>query len=243
LNPKRVPTMATAMPTGIMNTSPNELALARLLQLVSPSLPIGGYTYSQGIEWAVEAQWIGNQVELQLWLDGVMQTNLCYLELPILQRMLAAWSLRDLTQLEHWNEVLIASRETAELRLEEANRARAFYGVLKSLEPSADEYQLILRQSHIAGYSFACERWGIDFERAACGWLWSWLENLVLSAVKIIPLGQTAGQQIIFSLGAFIPEVVAAAEAVADDEIGASSMAQAIASARHETQYTRLFRS
>jgi len=235
--------MAAAMPTGIMNTSPNELALARLLQLVSPSLPIGGYTYSQGIEWAVEAQWIGNQVELQLWLDGVMQTNLCYLELPILQRMLAAWSLRDLTQLEHWNEVLIASRETAELRLEEANRARAFYGVLKSLEPSADEYQLILRQSHIAGYSFACERWGIDFERAACGWLWSWLENLVLSAVKIIPLGQTAGQQIIFSLGAFIPEVVAAAEAVADDEIGASSMAQAIASARHETQYTRLFRS
>ena len=243
MNPKRVPTMAAAMPTGIMNTSPNELALARLLQLVSPSLPIGGYTYSQGIEWAVEAQWIGNQVELQLWLDGVMQTNLCYLELPILQRMLAAWSLRDLTQLEHWNEVLIASRETAELRLEEANRARAFYGVLKSLEPSADEYQLILRQSHIAGYSFACERWGIDFERAACGWLWSWLENLVLSAVKIIPLGQTAGQQIIFSLGAFIPEVVAAAEAVADDEIGASSMAQAIASARHETQYTRLFRS
>jgi urease accessory protein len=235
--------MAAAMPTGIMNTSPNELALARLLQLVSPSLPIGGYTYSQGIEWAVEAQWIGNQVELQLWLDGVMQTNLCYLELPILQRMLAAWFLRDLTQLEHWNEVLIASRETAELRLEEANRARAFYGVLKSLEPSADEYQLILRQSHIAGYSFACERWGIDFERAACGWLWSWLENLVLSAVKIIPLGQTAGQQIIFSLGAFIPEVVAAAEAVADDEIGASSMAQAIASARHETQYTRLFRS
>ena len=74
---------------------------------------------------------------------------------------------------------------------------------------------MILRQSHIAGYSFACERWGIDSERAACGWLWSWLENLVLSAVKIIPLGQTAGQQIIFSLGAFIPEVVAAAEAVA----------------------------
>lgn len=102
---------------------------------------------------------------------------------------------------------------------------------------------MILRQSHIAGYSFACERWGIDSERAACGWLWSWLENLVLSAVKIIPLGQTAGQQIIFSLGAFIPEVVAAAEAVADDEIGASSMALAIASARHETQYTRLSRS
>ena len=231
------------MPICPMNTSPNELALARLLQLVSPSLPIGGYTYAQGIEWAVEAQWIGNQVELQQWLVGVMQSSLRYLELPLLQRMLAAWTGSDLARLEHWNEVLIASRETAELRLEEANRARAFYGVLKSLEPSADEYQWILRQSHIAGFSYACERWSIDFERAACGWLWSWLENLVLSAVKIIPLGQTAGQQIIFSLGALIPEVVAAAQTVADDEIGASSMAQAIASARHETQYTRLFRS
>ena len=98
---------------------------------------------------------------------------------------------------------------------------------------------MILRQSHIAGYSFACERWGIDSERAACGWL----ENLVRSAVKIIPLGKTAGQQIIFSLGGLIPEVVAAAKTVADDEVGASSMAQAIASARHQTRYTRLSRS
>ena len=231
------------MPTSTMRTSHGELSLARLLQLVSPSLPIGGYTYSQGIEWAVEAQWISNQDDLQQWLDGVMQTNLRYLELPILKRMLEAWSGRDFPQIEHWNEVIIASRETAELRLEEANRARAFYGVLKSLEPAAVEYQPILRQSHVAGFSFACERWQIDFERVACGWLWSWLENLVLSAVKIIPLGQTAGQQIIFSLGEMIPGIVVAAEAVADEEIGASSMAQAIASARHETQYTRLFRS
>ena len=235
--------MPAVMPTSTMRTSHGELALARLLQLVSPSLPIGGYTYSQGIEWAVEAQWISNQDDLQQWLDGVMQTNLSYLELPILKRMLEAWSKSDLPQLEHWNEVLIASRETAELRLEEANRARAFYGVISSLEPTAVEYQSILRQSHIVGYSFACERRQIDFEPAACGWLWSWLENLVLSAVKIIPLGQTAGQQIIFSLGAMVPGVVAAAESVADEEIGASSMAQAIASARHETQYTRLFRS
>jgi urease accessory protein len=105
--------MAAAMLTNT-KASHNDLALARLLQLVSPSLPIGGYTYSQGIEWAVEAGWISSQVDLQQWLDGVMQTNLRYLEIPLLERMLAAWEARDLLQLEQWNEVLIASRETAD---------------------------------------------------------------------------------------------------------------------------------
>lgn len=230
--------------TATMHTRmPDELALTRLLQLVSPSLPIGGYSYSQGIEWAVEAEWIRTADDLQQWLSGLLQSNLRYLELPILQRMLPAWKAGDLARLEHWNEVLVASRETSEQRMEEANRARAFFAFLKSLEPSASEYQPLLRQTQLAGFSFACARWGIDFDRAACGWLWSWLENLVLSAIKIIPLGQTAGQQVIYHLGSMIPEVIAEAKQVADADVGASSMAVAIASARHETQYTRIFRS
>jgi urease accessory protein len=219
------------------------LALTRLMQLISPSLPIGGYTYSQGIEWAVEADWIGSDDDLRCWLDGIMQTNMRYLELPILKRMIEAWAKHDFACLDHWNEYLVASRETLELRLEESNRARAFYALLKSLEAGASEYQPVLRRSQIACYSFACDRWRIEFDQAASGFLWSWLENLVLSAIKIIPLGQTAGQQVIFDLGTIIPGIVAEAKVVADDEIGASSMAVAIASARHESQYTRLFRS
>ena len=115
--------------------------------------------------------------------------------------------------------------------------------MLQSLETDAAQYQPILRSSQLACFSFACQRWGIDFTRAGQGLVMSWLENLVLAAVKIIPLGQTAGQQAIFELGRQIPPLVAAAAAVEDDEIGASSMALAIASANHETQYTRLFRS
>ncbi len=235
---------AMRIPMDRMSTEvSNDLALTRLLQLISPSLPIGGYTYSQGIEWAVESGWIANERDLCQWLEGLMHGNLVYVELPILKRMLGAWARHDLHRLEQLNTRLIASRETRELRLEESNRARAFYDLLRVLEPAAAEYEPPLRRSQLAGFSFACQRWGIDYERAAQGLALSWLENLVLAAVKIIPLGQTAGQQAIFELGRQIPALAAAAASVDDDDIGASSMALAIASARHETQYTRLFRS
>ena len=82
------------------------LALTRLQQLISPSLPIGGYTYSQGIEWAVEAGWIGSASNLHQWLEGLMHINMHYLELPILKRMLEAWAHNDLRWLEQLNECL-----------------------------------------------------------------------------------------------------------------------------------------
>lgn len=232
------------MRTRIMSTdASNHLALTRLLQLVSPSLPVGGYSYSQGIEWAVEAGWIDDQDSLRQWLQGLMQGNFLYLEIPILKRMIDAWRSLDLSALARLNDQLIASRETRELRQEEINRARALTDLLCSLRDDAAEFNAMLRQSQMAGFSFACERWGIDDRAAAQGLLASWLENGVLAGIKIIPLGQTAGQQIIFELGEEIPAIVDAALNLPDAEIGASSMALAIASANHETQYTRLFRS
>ena len=227
-----------------MNTDRgDDLALTRLLQLISPSLPIGGYTWSQGIEWAVETGWIADADDLREWLEGLLESNLRFLELPLLRRMLEAWAGRDTAGLARLNDRLVASRETRELRLEEESRARAFCDLLQALQPDAREHRELLRRSQLAGFSFACQRWGIDYDRAGQGYAMSWLENLVLAAVKIIPLGQTAGQRVIFDLGARIPAIVAAAGAVEDDEIGASAMAMAIASANHEIQYTRLFRS
>lgn len=226
-----------------MNTSAPDLSLPRLMQLVSPSLPIGSYTYSQGIEWAVESGWISSADDLQKWLGGLLEVNMYYLELPVLKRMLEAWSKSDSGAIKYWNEYLLASRETCELREEEVNRARAYYRVLASLEQQAIEHESILITSQLACYSYACQLWQIGYQQAAQGLLWSWLENLVLSAVKIIPLGQTDGQRVIFNLASTISDIVTSAEAIHDDDIGASSMALAIASAQHESQYTRLFRS
>lgn len=230
---------ATVMVKG-MTTN---LSLTRLFQLISPSLPIGGYTYSQGIEWAVEAGWIENEQDLMNWLKGLMDTNMANLELPVLLRMMDAWSIQDEEGVDYWNAYLLASRETRELREEETNRARAFYQVLQSLMPQSRDFQKTLLQSQHACFSFACVQWGISQQEAAYGLLWSWMENLVLSAVKIIPLGQSAGQKVIFELSEKLPQIVQHAQALSEEEIGASSMALAIASAQHENQYTRLFRS
>lgn len=228
------------MLTLAMNT---DIKLIRLFQLISPSLPIGSYTYSQGIEWAVEQGWVQDENELQEWLTSILQTTMLYLDVPLLIRFIKAWSENDKAALDRWNEYLLASRETAELRLEESNRARAFSQVIISLDPGASEVKQQLLQSQHACFSYACCRWDIPVEHACTGMLWSWLENQVLSAVKIIPLGQTAGQQLLFKLAGSIPQIIQQAQTIKDDHLGASPMALAIASSRHETQYTRLFRS
>lgn len=221
-----------------------DLALLRLLHLVSPTLPIGSFTYSQGIEWAVECGWIKTADDLENWLENLLHTGMAYLDLPILQRLYAAVEQQDRDLLQYWISYLNASRETGELLQEEKNRGRALTDLLIALEiPQAATWKPQLAQNQAAAFAFAAVHWRIPLQQAAYGYVWSWLENLVLAAVKIIPLGQTQGQKILHSMTPLLPAVVQAGLAVGDEDIGASSPALAIASSRHETQYTRLFRS
>lgn len=221
-----------------------ELATLRLLQLVSPSLPIGAFTYSQGIEWCVETGWVNDAETLQCWLSDLMDTSLMQVEIPVLLRMMKAWKSGDTASLEYWCESYMASRETSELRIEERNRAIAMFRLLSSLEmPEIEDYESVLKSCHIAGYSYASVKWKIPPQQASIGYLWSWLENLVIAAVKLVPLGQTDGQKILINLSGRVTEVIEHAKRIRDEEIGSSSPALAIASAQHETQYTRLFRS
>ena len=222
-----------------MNTS-----LLKLMQLVSPSLPIGSFTYSQGIEYAVECGWIDSDDKLQHWLEDLLQTSIAQLDLPVLQRLYDAAEAGDGAALEKWSQFLLANRETSELRLEEINRGRALASLLIALDtPRAKQWRPILASCQAAAFATAAAGWNISYQDAAYGYVWSWLENLVLAAVKIIPLGQTQGQQLLHSMAGMIPAVVAESLEVKDEMIGASNPALAIISSRHETQYTRLFRS
>ncbi len=226
-----------------MNTI-TDLALLRLMQLISPSLPIGAFTYSQGIEWCVEAGWLNDSSSLEQWLGDLLQTSMQDLEIPILLRMMQAWSDGDTASLQHWSELSMASRETAELRMEEKNRAYALFRLLSSLDMAeVTQYESLIKSSQAAGYSFASVAWDIPPHQACLGYVWSWLENLVIAAVKLVPLGQTDGQKILMHLSSQVDEVLERAAQLTDEEVGCSSPALAIASAQHETQYTRLFRS
>lgn len=221
----------------------SKVSSQRLFQLISPSLPIGSFTYSQGIEWAFETGWINDAASLEEWLDDLIQTAVKQFELPVLIRLMTAWQNDDKKAIHYWNQYLMASRESAELKLEESNRGRALADIIQSLQPYDASIKPLIAANQTSGFAYATMQWEIDQQAACEGFVWAWLENLVLAAVKIIPLGQTQGQQVLFSLSEKVSEIYQQSLEVADDDIGYSSTAMAIASAQHETQYTRLYRS
>ncbi|KAA0874312.1 urease accessory protein UreF [Nitrincola tapanii] len=220
------------------------LAQLRLFQLISPSLPVGAFTYSQGLEWAVEAGWIKTSADLGDWLDSVLRLSVLRLEVPILLRLHQAWQAQDLDAAAYWTETLYISRETSELRAEETQRGKALALLLPKLGIEVDpQVQPLLQTSQVSGMSYAAQHWQITPESLAQGYLWSWLENAVMAGVKLVPLGQTQGQQLLLEISSRLPEQLHCALHCQDQEIAACTPALAIASARHETQYTRLFRS
>jgi len=234
--------LTTMPPTEPPVTGP--LGRLRLLQLVSPALPIGAFTYSQGLEWAVEAGWVVDTATLSDWLEGLTDDALAQLELPILKRLYRACEREQPDAIDRWGRQLYASRETRELRAEEHNRARALITLLADLEiPRAVDWRGQLIHCQAAPFALAAVHWQIGMQDCLLGYAWGWLENQIAAAIKLVPLGQTDGQRVQLQLAGRLPAVVERALAIGDDDIGAGAPALAIASASHETQYTRLFRS
>lgn len=227
---------------------PVDLSFLRLQQLISPSLPIGSFTYSQGMEWAVQCGWIHNSESAQDWIESLLLDALPWFELPLLRRLYRACEQQDENAFSHFSALAIAGRDTAELRQEEIQRARALCRVLRTLPGIAEcpqfvQWQQPLLQTQMAGFALACNYWCVSSENMLAGYVWSWLEGMVSVSVKLVPLGQSDGQRLLYHLSEYIAEVCEQSAQVCDEDIGASSTAMAIASSLHETQYCRLFRS
>ena len=225
-----------------MNT--NDLSLLKLMNLMSPTLPIGGFTYSQGIEKAIESNWITDFESAKKWLESQLLINLKFTDLPILMRLYKSVDSKNYKRAIYWSNFLLACRETMELRDEENNRGRSLAKLIESLEKDqAKEWSKILKTNHLLGYAFLSNVWNISIKKLLLGYSWSWLENQVAATVKIIPLGQTDGQKLLNEIIKKIPSVVEEVEIINDNEIGISQPAFVIASCLHETQYTRIYRS
>ncbi|MFP5417872.1 MAG: urease accessory protein UreF [Gammaproteobacteria bacterium] len=219
-------------------------ALVRLLQLTSPALPVGAYSYSQGLEWVVETGAVKNESTALAWINDCLAFGLARFEAVYLAHMLAAWKQDDRARLAALDAEFLASRETAELRAETLQMGHSLARLLADMGgfPVASLADFA-EPSFPLAWSGAAAAWGIPVQDAVAGYLWAWAENQVMAAVKAVPLGQTAGQRMLLALGQRIP---ALAEAAADSPIDATHNylpAFAIACSRHETQYTRLFRS
>lgn len=233
--------MTTDITTTMADTSPD----LRLWQLISPALPVGAYAYSAGLEYAVEAGWIRDDAALFEWTSGQLAHGLARLDVAVLARLYRAWGTNDREAVRRWTVFLLACRETAELRAEDRHLGRALARVLKELgDPDAGAWDRDCDVTWATLFALAAVRWTIPLENAAAGYLWAWLENQVAAAIKIVPLGQTAGQRVLLRVSERIPSAVARGLAIVDeDDIGAGAPGVAIASSLHETQYSRLFRS
>ncbi len=221
-----------------------ELQLVKLLQLVSPALPIGMYSYSQGLERAVEDGWIGNEQQAGEWIAGILERSQTRTDLPCLSRLYDAWAEADVAAVERWSTHLLACRETSELRAEDCQSGQALARLLVALNVEAAEAWMRNPSATLAtSFSLAAVRWEIPKFEAMLGYLWSWLENQVLCAVKLVPLGQAAGQRLLSALALELPGRVRVALDLSDEEIGGSAFGFVLASSRHEVQYSRLFRS
>jgi urease accessory protein len=218
-------------------------AMLRLCFLVSPALPIGAYAYSQGLEFAVHAGWVSDEPGACDWLQGMARHAVGTLDLPILLRLYRAWQCGDAAALRFWNEQLIAARATAELRDEELHLGRALARVLASLDMNDAKDWIDASPAFATMFSMAAVRWGIPAGDTLNGYLWSWAESQVLAAIKLVPLGQSAGQRLLHTLIESMPDIANAAAALPDEHIGAGAILQTIGSALHEAQYSRLFRS
>jgi urease accessory protein len=224
--------------------SRNPTALLRLCQLVSPALPIGGYNFSQGLEYAAHMEWVRDEATALQWIDGLARHAVGTLDVPVLLRLHAAWHAGDALAVTRWSRFLIAARETSELRAEDRHLGRSLAKVLTDLNiDSTREWTQRNDATFATLFSLGCVHWNIESNDAALGYLWTWAENQMLAAVKIVPLGQSAGQRILDALIREIPSITATAAALQDDAIGSATPLHLIASAAHETQYTRLFRS
>ena len=220
----------------------NGASLLHLLQFASPALPIGGYSYSQGLESAIEEGRVHDAITAHAWLVRHLGEVLACWDGPLLWRLLRAFAARDAAAIDTWSACFLASRDTAELRAETVQMGYSLTRLISDLGV-ADVGLLGDEVSLPAAYACAVDALGIPHEEALLAMLFSWAENQVLVCVKSVPLGQVAGQRLLLSLRPDIERAAVTARTLPDADLSNWSPGLSMLSMRHEVQHGRLYRS
>ena len=252
------------MAVTIMSTNAAQsLRLLRLLQLVSPSLPVGAYSYSEGLETLTQTETISDRETLQHWLSQELRVGAAQMEGSVMVRAYRALQEKDaMLGLRYWNQWYGAARETEELRNQSLQMGRSMMKVLQGLASSGDFDRLLLdplldplvdpvldpllleeRWHFPIAFAIVAVAWEIALPEALLGYFQSWSSNLIAAGIKLIPLGQTDGQRIGWAIQESIAAAVLAVLALDDDDLGSCGWGVALASMQHERLYSRLFRS
>jgi len=218
-------------------------ALLHLLQLASPALPVGAYSYSEGLEYLVHTNQVQDTTSLQHWLIQELTYGAVRLEVAVMLRAFNATSQQNEQALNHWNDWLSAVKETAELRHQSWQMGRSLIRLLQEIHSEALGLNCPNPCNFAIAFGLAAATWQVDQEAAVLGYLHSWATNLVSAGVKLVPLGQTAGQQLLLDLHPELSRATSEILILPDQNLTSCGWGLALASMAHETQYTRLFRS
>jgi len=219
--------------------------LLHLLQIASPSLPIGAYSYSQGLETAIEQGMVRDAESARSWIVRLLAENMARWEAPLCWRLMQAFTQRDAQVVAELSERYLASRDTAEFRAETVQMGFSLSRLIAELG-IADEGVLAMMEQEVplpAAYACAVAALGIPHEEALLAMLFAWAENQVLVCVKSVPLGQVAGQKLLLSLRPALEAAALAAQTIGEQEMSNWTPGLSLLSMRHEVQRGRLYRS
>lgn len=250
---RMVTIMATAMvmanpigmtePAGTVSAG----ALWRLLAWMSPSFPVGAFAYSSGLEWAVEAGDIRDAETLRRWLAAMLRDGGLFCDAALFAHAHRATVANDVAGLAETAELALALVPSRERFLETTTQGKAFVAAIRSAWHCAALDRLPLGpDGHVAypiAVAVATAGHGIAREPALHAFVHALVANLISAGVRLVPLGQTDGQRVLAALEPLAAGTCARAVETPLDDIGSAAFRADIASMRHETQYTRLFRS
>jgi urease accessory protein len=232
-----------------LNATAQPLPAASLLQLIwlaSPALPVGGFSYSEGLEAGVDRGGVATESIAADWLSDQLHLSLARGDLAVIAQAIPAWRSGDLVRVKSLNDWVLQTRETSELRLQAEQMGRSLLEWLRNHQSISDAHlQACAQLPPTYPVTFALAASPLDAGVSDClsAYAFGWAENMMQAALKSVPLGQSAGQRILARLAAEIPAAIATAMALGDQDRQAFSPMLAILSSQHETQYSRLFRS
>jgi urease accessory protein len=221
-------------------------SLLQLIWLASPALPVGGFSYSEGLEAAVERAGVATESIASDWLSDQLQLSLARSDLPVIAQAIAAWRADDLSRITQLNDWLLQTRETSELRAQTEQMGRSLVEWLRNHDGVSAAHIAACAQlppTYPVAFALATSPTGAGVRDCVLAYAFGWAENMVQAALKSVPLGQSSGQRILARLSREIPLAVQSAMEVSDNERQAFSPMLAILSSQHEIQYSRLFRS
>ncbi len=220
-------------------------ALLHLLQLASPTLPIGSYSYSEGLEWLVESGQIRDPQDLQTWLTAELTTGSIRIEGAVMLRAYRGMQTQDRRSLRNWNHWFLAARETAELRQQSCQMGQSLAQLLATLDPTCAEGLKEVEDPCALPIAFGVGAvcWGIPEQEALLGYFHSWANNLINAGIRLGLIGQTQAQQMVLGLQRVLVAAAQESLGLPDEDLSCFSLGLSLASMAHETQYSRLFRS